>query len=75
MIIPFMTVFLDGHEESAKSEIGDAQDCFMMGLAAKMRNKERWTPIRRGPWIADESRLASAHRHLMGFGGSESAAP
>lgn len=37
-------------------------------------NKGRLTPIRRGPWIADEGRLASIHRPLMGLGGSESAA-
>ena len=27
------------------------------------------------PWQADDERLGSSHRHLMGFGGSESAAP
>ena len=37
--------------------------------------KERRTPIRRGPWFADSKRFTSSHRHFMGFGGSESAAP
>jgi hypothetical protein len=32
-------------------------------------------PNRRGPWEADDGWLGSEHRHFMGHGGSESAAP
>ncbi len=36
-----------------------------------VRTHEWRTPIRHGPWIADEKRFTSDDRHFMGFGESE----
>ncbi len=43
--------------------------------SAFLTPKERRTPIRRGPWKANESMQSAFHWHLMGMGDSEIAPP